>query len=172
MNRQQKTELIDSLKNDFKNSQASFLVGYKGLSVSQMQELRRAIRANGGHLKIAKNRLVKRAIGEVDGVCELESHLKDQLGVVFATNEFTQVAKVLSNFSKENPALSLVVGCLESEIIDENKILQLALLPSRDVLLGQVCATLNAPIAGLARSLNAVILKLLWALKQVSEKKQ
>ena len=171
MNRQQKESLIATLKDDFANAQASFLVGYKGLSVAQMQTLRREIRAKGGKLRIAKNRLVKRAVGEVDGACALESYLKDQLGVVFAADEFTEVAKVLSNFSKDNPALSLVVGCLESELIDKAKISQLATLPSKEVLLSQVCGTLQAPTVKFVNLLNVMILRLLWTLKQVGDKK-
>jgi len=172
MNRQQKASLIESLKNDFSSSQASFLVGYQGLSVAQMQTLRRAVRSKGGKLKIAKNRLIKRAVGEVDGVCALQVHLKDQLGVVFAADEFTQVAKVLSDFSKENSALSLVAGCLGTELIDKEKISQLAMLPSKDVLLAQLCGTLQAPTTKLAALLNTMVVRLLWTLKQVGEKKQ
>jgi len=172
MNREQKTALVESLKDDFKNSQASFLVGYKGLSVNQMQTLRRAVRAKGGKLKIAKNRLVKRAVSEVDGVCALQEQLKEQLGVVFAADEFTQVAKVLSDFSKNNPALSLVAGCLEAELIDKAKISQLAMLPSRDVLLSQLAGTLQAPTTKFAALLNTMVIRLLWTLKQVGDKKQ
>jgi len=172
MNREQKAALIESLKNDFRNSEASFLVGYKGLSVGQMQTLRRAVRAKGGKLKVAKNRLVRRAVSEVDGVCALEDHLKEQLGVVFAADEFTQVAKALAEFSKENPALTLVSGCLGAEVIDKAKISQLALLPSADVLLGQLAGTLQAPTTKLAALLNTMVVRLLWTLKQVGDKKQ
>jgi len=170
MNRQEKASLVKVLKDDFTNSEASFLVGYKGLSVSQMQILRRDICPKGGKLKIAKNRIVKLAIGEVDGACDLHSYLKDQLGVVFATSEFHQVAKVLVDFSKKNPALSVVVGCLDSEVIDKDKISVLALLPSKDVLLAQLCGTINAPASGIASVMNTVVLKLLCTIKKVSEK--
>ena len=172
MNRQEKASLIDSLKDDFKNAQASFLVGYRCLSVPQMQELRRGIRAKGGKLRIAKNRLVKRAVGDVKAACVLDEHLKDQVGVVFAADDFTQVAKVLHDFSKDNPALSLVAGCLDSELLDKTKISRLATLPSKDLLLAQLCGTLKGPITGLANVLNVMILRLLWTLRQVGEKKQ
>lgn len=172
MNRQQKESLIETLKDDFSGAQASFLIGFQGLSVAQMQTLRREIRAKGGKLKVAKNRLVRRAINELDGVCDLSGHLKNQLGVVFASDAFTDVAKVLADFSKDHPALNLVIGCLESELIDKEKISQLASLPSRDVLLAQVCGTLKAPVSGLANVLNMLMLKLLWTLRQIGEKKQ
>ncbi len=172
MNRQQKASLIETLRNDFASSQASFLVSYKGLSVAQMQTLRREIRAKGGQIRVAKNRLVKRAISEVDGACDLGDYLKDQLGIVFAAEGFSEVAKVLADFSKDNPALNLVVGCLESELIDKIKISQLALLPSKDVLLAMLCGTLQAPVTGLANVCNTMLLKLIWTLKQVGEQKQ
>lgn len=171
MNRQEKTSLVASLKEDFAKSEAAFLVGYKGLSVAKMQTLRREIRAKGGKLKVAKNRLVRLAVSDVDGVCDLSDHLKDQLGVVFASQEFTQVAKVLTDFSESNPALSLVAGCLESEFIDKEKISLLASLPSKDILLGQLCGTLQAPVSGFASVLNTLVVRLLWTLKQVAEKK-
>ena len=172
MNRLEKASLIQSLKESFANSEASFLVGYKGLSVAQMQMLRREIRSKGGKLKVAKNRLVRRAIGDVDGACDLDSYLKDQLGVVFASDEFTQVAKVLVDFSKGNPAFRLVAGCLDTVVIDTKKISMLAELPSKDVLLAKLCGTLNAPISGVAQVLNMVTLKLLFVLKQVGELKR
>lgn len=172
MNRQKKASLIELLKDDFTKAKASFLVNYKGLSVAQMQTLRREVRAKGGKIRVAKNRLIKRAIDDVDGVCDLESHLKDQLGIVFAADDFTGVAKVLFDFSNEHPALTLVVGCLETELIDKDKISQLASLPSREILLAQLCGTLEAPMLDLANVLNVLVLRLLWTLKQIAEKKQ
>ncbi len=173
MNREQKSLLIKELSNNFENAEATFLVDYQGLTVAQMQTLRRGLRSKGGQLKIAKNRLVKRAISEVDVVCkELPDYLKKQLGMVFAGKDFTEVAKVLSDFSKENEALSLVVGCLDAQLIDAEKIAKLASLPSKEVLLGKVCGTLQAPIAAVPRVLNSLVLKMLYALKQVEQTKK
>ncbi len=171
MNRKEKASLIGLLQDDFSTAEASFIVGYQGLTVAQMQTLRREVRAKGGKLKVAKNRLVKRAINDLDGVCDLNSQLKNQLGVVFAGDSFIGVAKVLVDFSKDNAAFSLVVGCLASELISKEKISQLASLPSKEILLAQMCATIKAPVSGLANVLNMVVLKPLWALKQVAEQK-
>lgn len=171
MNRKEKTSLIGLLQDDFSNSQAAFLIGYQGLTVAQLQTLRKEVRAQGGKVKVAKNRLVRRAINDLDGISDLSGQLKNQLGVVFAGEGFTNVAKVLVNFSKENAAFSLVAGCLSSELISKEKISQLATLPSKEVLLAQLCGTLNAPISGVVGALNMVVLKPLWALKQVADQK-
>jgi len=171
MNRQQKTEVINNLKESFLESQATFVVSYRGLNVAQMQQLRSDLRQKGGVLKVTKARLMKRAVDGEAGISDLTTHLQDQIGLVFAKEQFADVAKVLSDFSKANNALGLVAGLFESEVIEKEKIKQIASLPSREVLLANLCATLNAPIVGLARALNMIILKPLLALKQIQSTK-
>lgn len=172
MNRQQKELVVDELKNSFVTSQALFLVSYKGLSVEQLQSLRMQLRARGGHLKVAKARLMKLAAEGIEGVQDLDSFFKEQIGVVSATNESPAVANVLSKFAKEHEALKLVVGCLDSHIISQNDIMRIANLPSREVLLAQVCGGIKAPIAGFVCVLNALLVRLLWVLKEIELKKQ
>jgi large subunit ribosomal protein L10 len=172
MNRLEKASLVGLLQDNFSHSQAAFLVGYQGLTVAQLEVLRREVRAKGGAVKVAKNRLVRRAIADMDGTCELSDHLKNQLGVVFAGTGFTDVAKVLINFSKENGAFSIVAGCLESELLSKEKIVRLAMLPSKEILLAQMCGTIKAPVSNLVSALNMIVLKPLWALKQIEAQKQ
>lgn len=172
MNRQEKSLVIDTLKNDFENSQASFLVNYKGLTVAQLQALRKELRNTGSSFKVAKARLVKIAAQDINNAEPLTPFLKEQVGVVFAYKDVSAVAKVLHNFAKQNEQCKLVAGCFESKPLSEEAINRIALLPSREVLLAQVCGTLKAPITGLVVALNQNITRLLWALKQVSEKKE
>lgn len=172
MNRKEKASLIGLLQDDFSTSQAAFLVGYQGLTVAQMETLRKEVRAKGGKLKVAKNRLVRRAVTDIEGTCELGGQLKNQLGVVFAGEGFTDIAKVLVNFSKENAAFSIVAGCLESELINKEKITRLATLPSKEILLAQMCGTIKAPVSNLVGVLNMIVLKPLFALKQIEAQKQ
>src|SRR5579863_4960550 len=104
MNRQQKELVVEVFHKDFLASKGSFFVDYCGLTVAQMQQLRKELRQKGGTLKIAKMRLVKRALSGVDGADALGSYCKNQVGVVFAqdASEVSGVAKTLSDFSKEN----------------------------------------------------------------------
>ncbi len=171
MNRQQKALVVEGLKKDFSDSQATFLVGFKGLTVKQMQSLRKELRQKGGTLKIAKARLMLRATEGEAGIEQLIPFLKGQIGLVFASNESPAIAKVLHDFSKGNEALELVAGYLDSQLLDQETIVHLASLPSKEVLLAQVCGTLKAPAIGLAAVLNVLVLRFLWTLKQVGEKK-
>ncbi|MCA9770050.1 50S ribosomal protein L10 [Candidatus Dependentiae bacterium] len=171
MNRQEKTLVIESLKNGFVESKASFIVEYQGLTVKQMQTLRGQLRKNGGKLYIAKARLAKIAAQGVPEAQGLIPYCKNQIGFVFASEEPPVIAKVLHEFTKKNEALSLIVACLDEQLLDSELIGRIANLPSRAVLLAQVCGTIKAPISGLVSIFNQMPARLVWALKQVAAKK-
>ena len=172
MNREQKTEVINSLKSEFANSQASFVVGYKGLTVKQLQSLRKELRAQKGTFKVAKGRLIKRAVQDLGGVSDLTPYFKDQIGVVFVDEQAAGVAKVLHDFSKSNEALQLIAGYFDTQVLSREGVARIATLPSREVLLAQLCGTLMAPTTKLVRVLDMQILRLLWTLQKVAENKQ
>lgn len=172
MNRQEKQDLIQSLKNNFKSSQASFVINVKGLTVEQVQGLRKNLRSEKGILKVAKNTLLIKATEDVVGLNALQPYFKDQVGVVFATQDSPAVAKILFNSSKEIDLLTLVAGTLDQKLINKNQIQFLASLPSRELLLAQVAGTLKMPITGLAIVLQQLIQRLLWVLKKIEEQKQ
>jgi large subunit ribosomal protein L10 len=171
MNRQQKEHVVEALKHDFENSQASFLVGYKGLNVAQVFKLRKELRQQGGSFKVAKVTLMKRVANDIPAIEQLMPFLKDQVALVFAQQESSAIAKLLYNFAKENQQLMVLAGCMDSFILDKESVKILASLPSREVLLSQVCGTLKAPITGLVYVLNMLILRLVFVLKKIEEKK-
>jgi large subunit ribosomal protein L10 len=163
MNRQQKKVFVSKLQAQLSSTESSLMVGYQGLTVAQMQRLRRGLRAVGGEFKISKARLLKKAIDENSQEKELLPFCKGQVGIVLVnkSSQTPAVLKVLYNFSKEHEALTLVAGASESKFLDSAMMKALATLPSREVLLAMVCGTLKAPIT-----------KLAYVLQQVSEKKQ
>lgn len=172
MNRREKATAIDTLKGGFNQSNAAFLIGFQGLSVSDLQSLRKDLRAQGGQFKVSKARLMKIA---AQGIPEAEVMLpffKDQVGVVFADRDVASIAKVLKDFAKEHEKLVIVAGSLDQRLLDKIGVERIASLPSKEVLLGQLCGTLIAPVRGLAVALNMMQCKLLWTLKQIEEKKQ
>lgn len=171
MNRREKEQMIESLQNDFQTSAASFLVGYKGLTVSQLADLRGQLRKEKARMQVTKVTLMKRAVAEVDDVKGLDPLLGDQVALVFASNEVPSVAKILCDFSKENEQLSVLGGCFETSVLDSQSVKSIASLPSREVLLAQLCGVLNAPVAKFAGVLNAILTKPVRALKEIEKKK-
>lgn len=171
MNRQQKEQMVESLRHRFTRSNVSFLVDYRGLSVAQLQALRADLRKNGGFLQVTKARLMKRAAEGIDGAQEMVPHFKNQVALVFVKEDSPAVAKSLHTFAKENDSLKIIAGYLDSQLLDETGVVRIASLPSKEILLAQLLGTLQAPIQGFATVLNMNILRLLWVLKKVSEQK-
>ena len=161
MNREQKAVVVDSIKNSFSQSEASFIVGYKGLTVKQLQALRKELRTQKGTFKVAKGRLVKLAVKDMDGVSELTPYFKEQVGVVFADEQVPAVAKVLYDFAKANNNFTLVAGFFDARVLPSKDIERIATLPSREVLLAQICYILNMQMV-----------RLLWVLQKVAETKE
>jgi len=172
MNRQQKEVVVKQLKDNFSDSQALFVVDYRGLSVTQLQGLRKELREKGGSLKVAKIRLMKRAAADQDTAEALIPYLKDQLALVFSKEEAPAIAKVLYDFSQDNEKLKLIAGTLDSELLLQEQIKAIAKLPSRDVLLARVLGSLEAPTAQLILGLNAPMAELITVLQKMSEKKE
>jgi large subunit ribosomal protein L10 len=172
MNRTEKATAIDTLKAGFGASNAAFLVGFQGLTVTELQSLRKDLRSQGGRFKVSKARLMRLA---AQGIPEAEVMLpffKEQVGIVFADQDIAGIAKVLKEFAKEHEKLVIVAGSLDQQLLDKIGVERIATLPPREVLLGQVCGTLIAPVRGLVVALNMMQCKLLWTLKQIEQKKQ
>lgn len=177
MNRQQKVAVVENVETLLKESPATFLVHYKGLSVAQLQSLRRNLRTKQGSLKITKARLMKiaasNAANQVKEYDVFKEDFREQVGLVFSQGDNTPgVAKTLVDFAQGNEALKIVTGLFEQKILSQDQIKQLALLPSREVLLAMLAGTLQAPITKLARTLHQLIGGLAYSLQQVAEKRE
>lgn len=170
MNRNEKQSLVKSIKNDFKVSESSFIIGVNGLTVEAVQGLRKNLGTKGGKIKVAKNTLLKLATADLPEFSELAPLFKNQIAVVFAKQDTSEVAKIIFNASKENQKLILIGGSLKNKVINKQQVEQLAKLPSREILLAQLCGTLNAPATKLAATLNQFASQLVWVLKQVAER--
>lgn len=153
MNRQDKQLMVNELKQSFASSEASFLVGVKGLTVEQMHALRKALYKHDSELKVAKNTLLRIAVTDNPAVDKMAPYFKQQVGVIFAKNNAASVAKVLADVAKENPKFQLITGCVESDLMD---IKVLAALGSRETQVARLCGLLNSHAARLAMVLKAI----------------
>lgn len=160
MNRKQKQDLVLHLKSQFEQNASVFFVNYQGLSVNELQSLRRDIYKTNSTFKVAKVRLVKHAVHELDPSLQaLDQFCKGQLGVVFSNKQDYEMAKVLHNFSKAHANFSIVVGHSNGQIVSKEILTRLAQLPSREVLLAQVAGTMQGMISQVARLVKALMEK-------------
>lgn len=150
LSRSKKEELVAEVSELFRSSKLTVLADYSGLSVKQLQELRKNARDNQTKLKVVKNRLVLKAMDSVETYKDTDrSIFKEQLLYAFNSDDEVAPAQVLANFAKKNQALEFVGAVTsEGEILSVEDVKNLASLPSKDQLRGQLVGTLSAPLSG------------------------
>jgi len=161
MNRQEKSEEIKSLGESFAAAQIAMCADYRGLTVAQMTDLRRELKASGAVGKVVKNTLAKVSIAEVlkeADAAEREKFLQLFNGpsfVVFANDEAVSPAKVLAKFAKNFEVLELKGAWFEGGFVDQSGIKQLSEMPSKEELFAKLLYLLSAPATQIVRLLAA-----------------
>ncbi len=171
MNRREKEQEVESLRQSLKGINSAFLFGYRGLTVNQVSDLRARMRRSASTYKVLKNRLAVRAI-ESTQLEALKDHLVGPTAIAFNPGEPVALAKALTEFAKENPALEFRAGLLEGRPVGSADFQSLASLPSREVLVARFLGALTSPLVAFQRVLLAPIRDLAIALDQVAKKKQ
>jgi len=153
--RPEKVAVVDEVRGRLDLAAAVVLTEYRGLAVSEMAELRRALRAAGGEYKVYKNTLVKLAIA--GGRHQLlDPLLSGPTGIAFVSGEITAVAKALRDYGRVNPNLVVKGGLHGEGLLSAQDLARLADLPSREVLLAGVAAAIAAPLRQLAGLFQAL----------------
>ena len=166
-----KQQVVSEIKDAIQNSKSVSIVEYRGLTVSEISDLRNKYRAEGVSYKVYKNTMVKIALEEL-GYDGFEEYLSGPNGFVFSNEDMDAGTRGTANFAKENEKLVIKAGLLDGKVLNPDEVKALAKLPSREVLVAQVLGTLNAPIAGLANVLQGTIRKVVYALNAVKEKQE
>lgn len=132
----------------FNNAKIAVTAKYTGLSVQDVQELRKAARETNVVIKVVKNRLVKVALKESGDYKEADnSSLTDQLLYAFSAEDEVAPAQVLARFAKTHNGLKLVSGFSDGNALDTSAVTTLASLPSKDQLRGQMVSVIAAPLS-------------------------
>lgn len=168
--RTDKVEKVEWLAGRLKESAATILADYTGLNVEAMTDLRVQCRESDVELRIVKNTLSRLAADQAD-ISDLRELQEGPTAYAFC-DDMVAPAKVLGDFAKKFPQLKIKGGVLEGSVIGPDKVKTLAGLPSRDVLLGMLAGTLQAPISAFASVLNANISGFAQVLAAVIDKKE
>jgi large subunit ribosomal protein L10 len=154
-----------------RDSSAVAVADYRGLSVSDMQVVRRSLRANGVELHVAKNRLLKIAADEA-GRAELKPLLEGPTAVATIDGDEVALAKALQEAFRPYRAVSVRGGLLGNAAVDAAGLSRLASLPSREVLLGKLAGGIASPLTGFAGVLAANLRNLAGVLNAVADQKR
>ncbi|AXH97556.1 50S ribosomal protein L10 [Ornithinimicrobium avium] len=141
----QKAAAIAELAEKFRSSGAAVLTDYRGLTVSQLTELRTSVREHATYA-VVKNTLTKRAAAEA-GIEGLDEHLVGPTAIAFVSGDPVEAAKGLRDFAKANPALVIKTGILDGKSLTPEEITTLADLESREVLLAKLAGAMKANLS-------------------------
>lgn len=151
----QKQEEVNKLAEKIKNAKFVLLADYRGITVSDVTELRANLRKTETEYSVIKNNIVRRALQEakIEG---LEEVLEGPTAVVIDNNDYLAPSKVIYNFAKSNDFYKIKGGILEGKVVTTEEIIELAKLPSREELLSKLAGSLLGTISKLAVGLDQV----------------
>ena len=152
MNKEQKKQYIEEMTNQFDKSDAVIVAHYQGLSVSQLDELRKQMREHGIIFKITKNRITKLAL-EKTRCKELSNLFAGPTAVALSQDAITS-AKILTKFSKDNANLKILGGIMGSDVLDVAGVKNVATLPSLDEARAKIVGILRSP----AQKISSILL--------------
>jgi len=172
MERAQKESEVSQLSQKCDESIALFLSDYRGLTVSQITEVRRELRKVASQMKVVKNSLMLRALADKENVPNMQEHFKGPMAVTFVQDDPVGAAKVLAKYESQFEPLEIKVGVLRGELLSAKDINVLSKLPSREELYAKLLGTLSAPASNMARVLQAVSAKLARVMGAIRDTKQ
>jgi large subunit ribosomal protein L10 len=168
MNRDEKAAVIDRIAGELESSSAVFAVDYRGITVSQVADLRAKLRAADATFAVVKNSLTERAADKA-GAEALKTILEGPTALTFVRGDAAAAAKALSDAQRTTDVLAFKGGLMDGQAVSADDIRAIAKLPSREVLYAQLVGTVAAPLNGLARTLNALISGIAVQLGQIRD---
>ena len=162
---QEKVETVEGLKTRLNGVKTVMLAEYRGLTVQQLSDLRKQLKAVSAEYKIVKNRLARLAIASSE-LAGLSTALTGPTGMVLAKGDPVSVAKTLQTFARTNQALVLKVGVVDGQMLEPAGLKALADLPSREALRAQIVGALTGPLTQLVSLLQAPQRELVYVLEQ------
>jgi large subunit ribosomal protein L10 len=163
-----KKELIDALNAVFKATSVVVVAHYSGLTVAQMQTLRRQMKQAGASVKVAKNRLAKIALDGTD-VATIAPLLKGPTLIAYSGDPVA-APKVAVDFAKTNERFVIIGGAMGTTALNPDGVKALAALPSLDELRAKIVGLINAPATKVAQLLNAPAGKLARVIQAYADK--
>jgi large subunit ribosomal protein L10 len=171
LTRQQKQEQIDALKGALTPAQGVFVMGFMGLTVAEVTELREKVRDASGSYRVVKNTLAKIALGETPHDA-LRGMMDGPVALAYTSGDSVSLAKALAEFAKGHEKLEFHGGLVEGQLLDAAQAKQVAALPSRQELVSMLLFTLQSPMRRLVTALNWPLRGLAVTVKQIAAEKE
>ncbi|MFQ6046735.1 MAG: 50S ribosomal protein L10 [Gemmatimonadales bacterium] len=167
LSRDKKRQVVEELSSRLSASPNLYVTDFTGVAVKPMTELRRRLRGAGVAYAVVKKTLAVRAF-ESASVPGLGEFLEGPTGLVFAADRPVAAAKVLTEFQREYEALRIKAGLVEGKRVTPEEVGRLAMLPPREVMMGQLAGAMQAPLQGFVGALTGLMQQFVGALEVLS----
>ncbi len=171
MRKEVKFKIAKELRDIVEENNGIFLLSFNNLSVAEISDLRNRIKETGSGMRVVKNTLVKKAIGDDFPEFPVEV-LQNTTLMAYSKDNFIEAAKVLFEFHKETGKIDVKAGLVEGKKISREEAEAIAKLPSREVLLAQFAGLMVAPLRKFLMNLRAPLQNYLLLLNQLKNKKE
>lgn len=171
MKREEKEALVTELRDKFSRSKVAVLANFSGMGVEEVRDVKKQLRGVKGEFKVVKNTMAIRAAAgtTLEGVSK---YFTGPTAVALGYDDPISPARIMKNIADKQIKLKIKVGVIENRVVDLAALKQIAMLPSKEILLGQLMLRLKSPLYGLAGSLNGVLSKFARTLQAVEEQKR
>jgi len=166
----QKQNILRKIADNLKKQKSLLFVDYRGIGVKDFSLLRQQLKEVGAKLEVAKKTLLSRAFKE-QGIDTDFKNMEGQIALIYSFEDPLAGIKTTHTFAKRRDDIKLLAGYMEDQMLDTGQIKELALLPSKEQLLGRFVGTLAAPIQGLVSVMQGNIKGLIVTLSAIQEKK-
>ena len=163
---------VSDIVNNFNNADSLVFNDYRGLSVLQISEIRRALRDKGAFMHVHKNRLVKHAVREKQYPENIEEHLSGPTAITYIKGDPTPVLKALFEFAKKEYPIAVRGAFIDNTVFDASEAEKISKLPTKEELIARFMATMQAPTQNLAMALNDIITRFARVLQAVADSKE
>jgi len=165
-----KVKSINELKDSFKEVPDFIFADYRGLTVEQITNLRKLLRAKGAQFKVVKNNYARIAFEQLSAP-DVSQYLLGPTAIAISPNDSNEIAKILFDFAKETPALNVKGGLIGPAVYDAKQVESFSKLPGKLELISMLMSVMNGPARNLAAALNDIPSRLVRMVKAIGDKK-
>lgn len=172
MKRSEKLQIITEVTEKVSRAKSLFFADFTGISVEQINELRREFRKSGIEYHVLKNTLVRKALESVTGYDKVFDQLVGPTAIAFSYGDPIAPARIMKKFREKHEKLNVKVCVLEKQVYDGSKLNELAKLPSREEMVAGILGSIQSPISGVVNAIAAVMRNVVNVIDAIEKQKK
>jgi len=171
MKRSEKEQIIAEVKEKVERAKAMYFADFTGITVEQVNDLRREFRKSSVDYRVVKNTLARKALENVTGYDKVIDKLVGHTGIAFGYDDPVAPARIIKKFQDKHSKLKVKVCILEMRVFDGSQLAEIAKLPSRAEVIAGILGSIQSPITGVVGVVNAVMRDLVSVIDAIEKKK-